>query len=329
LKFPELIFTALTVREVLDDLYEDRTLLVTDPFNYETVSSFGRTIEVKNIFHQICHDEIGDFVYDRVIAVGGCSALDAGRYLARDFLFIGIPTILSTSCISVNSSILRSEEDRYSLKTIIPDSTIIPFGTILSTERAALARYSSSGLGDLLANISASIDYETKRGNSSFESLKADAREAFRALDWFNDFFEGYNKDSLKRLALHLHNSSVEVIRRGNSDLSAGIEHDFYEVIVRQQKYSNIIQTHGFLVALGTLVTAAIYEELHGNQNLLGRLENLFRKTGIPRIRKDLEDLGIMREHIYMALEALKDRESIVTHYFRDRGYSLIDRIFC
>ncbi len=328
--YPELVIENRNLENILTDYRGENVLFVTDPFNYPLVKNFGRAINVENISHRVspfCNLDAG---YDRVVGIGGCSALDIGRYHAAGIRFTGIPTILSTSCISVNSSIIRSKEGKKTIKTVIPDKTIIPLETVLSSEEAALSRYTASGIGDLMANISASIHYEMKHGSSSYENIKENAKEAFSAMDWILNEFSGYSESSMTRIAGYLHDSSVSVMKRGNAELSAGFEHAFYETIVQNENYSSDIQTHGFLVAAGAIITTSIYEQCFGNPGLTERLKSVYSIFGIPHSYKTLRCIGIEREHILRALQDLMNREgdNFVSRYLESAGLSQVDHFF-
>jgi len=305
-QYPELVFTGKELDSILKELTDDTTLLVTDPYNYPLVKKYGRTIMVENNFHSVSYDKIKKKDFRQVIGIGGCSALDIGRACAEGLKFTGIPTVLSTSCISVNISILRSKDKTRKIKTVIPDKIIIPLGTLLNSHKKELEKWCASGFGDLFANISAVIDYEYKNKSFSPENIYTGASVALEAMDWVIDSFERYDETALRKLANYLHNSCLEVIEKGHNNLSAGCEHEFYETIIRQEKYSNRIQTHGILVIVGTLFTLEIYEIITGNKIFLSRLKEACRKVGLPVNYKEFELIGVKKEHIMKALKKLK-----------------------
>lgn len=328
MNYPELIITDKPLHDVLDEIFNGNTLLVTDPYNYSLSEKYDNTILVNNNCYLLSYEEIKNIKFDKVVAVGGCSALDVGRACAEGLKFIAIPTILSTSCISVNISILRAKDKTTKLKTVIPDKTIVSIPELLKTDKKELKKWSSSGFGDLFANISASIDFEYKNNSFSFGNISKNASEAFLALDYVINSFEDYNASVLRNLAIYLHNSSLDVIKRGNNELSAGCEHAFYETIIREEKYSNQIQTHGILVSIGTLITSAIYERTYNEKSITEKLKMAYEKLGLPVNYKDLSELGIEKEHIINTLEKLKEQYSITGDYFKYNDYSLLDELF-
>ncbi|MDQ7826486.1 MAG: iron-containing alcohol dehydrogenase [Candidatus Eremiobacteraeota bacterium] len=327
MNLPELVISEKTASGLLAEFPLQGMLLVADSHNGPLAEASGFTVKVINSHHEIHFNDVDSSRFTGVIALGGCSALDVGRYIAGGRPFFGIPTILSTSCISVNISILRSRQEERMVKTVTPEKTIIPMGTILSTPRDELERYSASGLGDLLANMSASINYGYSHGDLSYERLRENAALAFDALGWIRDSFTAYDRPALVRLATYLHDSSLEVIRRGSPELSADFEHRFYETIIRQQRYSSTIQTHGFLVMPGTLMSVFVYEKHSEPRGLTEQLKKACCKAGIPASYGEFGKYGIAREHILEALGELRDGPSLVAHSLREEGTAFVDEL--
>ncbi|KKS51564.1 MAG: hypothetical protein UV17_C0060G0006 [Candidatus Gottesmanbacteria bacterium GW2011_GWA1_42_26] len=154
---PKLTFTSSSLSTVLKRFGTNRALLVTDTFNHPLVSSFGNTVVVTTNAKRHLNDLLVEFSnkkHDVVIAVGGCMALDAGRYFAQQtqtLLFI-VPTILSTSCISVDRSVIYARGHYFSIKTTLPRSVHISIPTILKGDSLIVEKWIASGLGDLFAN---------------------------------------------------------------------------------------------------------------------------------------------------------------------------------
>ena len=324
MQYPELIFTKKELNQIIEEFFGKNTLLVADPYNSHIIEKYKNTIIVKNNFHSISYEDIKRNEFDKVLAIGGCSALDIGRAYAQGIKFIGIPTVLSTSCISVDISILRAKDKTRKVKTVVPDKIIIPLRAILTSDKTELEKWSSSGLGDLFANISAVIDFEYKNKSFSMKNIKKNASVAMEALDWVIDSFEGYNEEAIRKLALYLHNSCLEVIKAGHNNLSAGCEHEFYEKIIREQKYSNTVQTHGILVNIGTLLTTAIYGKKTDDNSLFTRIKCASEKLGLPINYKELKAIGIEKEHITGTLKELKPG-SIISDYIKDYGWSIME----
>jgi glycerol dehydrogenase-like iron-containing ADH family enzyme len=306
----------------------ERPLFVVDPYNAPTVPGGATAVVVADICHDglPARDALGAF--DQVVAVGGCSALDAGRYYAAGGDLVVVPTILSTSCISSHISVVRRHGDKRSLPTTAPKRTVVPVGTILQTPQAALVKWSASGFGDLFANLSASVCHAVATDRVQWEAYAADADEALRALDWVLINFDGYHDATIRRLATHLHNASVDVVRRGSNELSAGFEHWLYEAMLQRNPYRHDIQTHGILVALGSLLVLRVFEHLGGPWRLSERLKQACAIVGLPVTHEALAAIGIERAHVVDAVESLAPRDHFVSHFLLAEGFGVYDDLF-
>jgi glycerol dehydrogenase-like iron-containing ADH family enzyme len=332
---PELVLTDARVEEVAPGLAGGgRTLFVVDPFNAPALATDPAgpgdydTLIVDGISHDGLPDPQALGNFDRVVAVGGCSALDAGRFYAAGGELVVVPTILSTSCISSHISVVRRQGDKRSLQTTVPQQTVVPLGTILQTPPADLVKWSASGFGDLFANLSASVCHAVASDRVEWATYARDADEALQALDWVLHGFDGYNDGTIRRLATHLHRASVDVVRRGSNELSAGFEHWLYEALLRQNPYRHDVQTHGILVALGSLLVLRVFEHQGGPWQLSDRLQRACAIVGLPVTSEALLAIGIHREHVAAAVESLAYRDHFVTRYVQQHGFGVYDEVF-
>ena len=326
---PELEFTERQITSLIEELVDENTLIITDLYGYHILSQYGETALVRDCRIEDIEEIIRNHDYSKVLAVGGCTALDVGRACAVGKEVITIPTILSTSCISVDRSVIKYSEGSKLERTIAPTKTIVSIPSISETHIGDLERWSQSGFGDLFANISASIDLQYKAGNLSYEAVRENVTECFEALDWVVKQFDGYDDNCLRRLAKYSHNSSLIVIERGDTKLSAAGEHELYHRMIDQQKqYTEYRPTHGQLVALGTLLTGKIYVEQTGEQKLYDQLVSAYTKLGLPLNYEQLRNVGIEREHIVQGLRSISDTNTHLGDYFSKKDYSLLDRVF-
>jgi glycerol dehydrogenase-like iron-containing ADH family enzyme len=326
---PELVLTAERVEDVVPSLTDGgRTLFVVDPFNAPAVPPGDPTLIVDDIFHDglPAPESLGG--YDRVVAVGGCSALDAGRFYAGGGTLVVVPTILSTSCISSHISVVRRAGDKRSLATTVPQRTVVPVGTILQTPPADLVKWSASGFGDLFANLSACVCHAVATDTVHWETYAAHAGEALQALDWVLTGFDGYNDGTIRQLATYLHRASVEVVRRGSNELSAGFEHWLYEALLQRNPYRHNVQTHGILVALGSLLVLRVFERLGGPWQLSDRLKQACGIVGLPVTTAALAAIGIERAHVIDAVASLAHRGHFVSRYVEAEGFAVFDEVF-
>jgi glycerol dehydrogenase-like iron-containing ADH family enzyme len=328
-KIPKLEFTQERITSLVEKLVDDDTLIVTDLYGYPALNQIGRTALVRDCYAESVEEIKRGNEYSRVLAVGGCTALDVGRACAVGKEVVTIPTILSTSCISVDRSIIKYPEGSRLEKTVAPTRTIVSIPSIAETHIADLEKWSQSGFGDLFANISASIDLQYKEENLTYEAVRENVPECFEALEWVINQFNGYDEDCLRRLATYSHNSSLIVIEREDTKLSAAGEHMLYHKMIDQQKqYREDRPTHGQLVALGTLLAGKIFAEETGEQKLYKQLVTAYVKLGLPLSYNGLHDIGVEREHIVDGLESITGSKTHLGDHFSQGDYSLLDRVF-
>jgi NAD+ synthase len=324
-KKPKLVFTNKPLRSVIRKLLGDESIIVADSFNYSKVNDLADTILVRNNDYE----QIGKYAkhhYSKIIAIGGCSALDMGRALATDSDLIAIPTILSTDCISVDRSVLKGQDGKNRLlQTTAPSATIISFPSLLVAGPMLLGKWSSSGFGDLFANIGAALDAQFREsGNVSIEKVRTSIPEIFDALHFSAERFRGYDSNLLKRLALWCHNASLMIMKLNRR---AGGEHKLYYSMKENEGYSNQRPTHGQIVAVGTLISARIAAERSGDFLLYKELQKAYKNLGLPIDYSGLEKVRVSKEKLVRGIEAMPGI-SLITDYFLDYGTSLLDAVF-
>lgn len=328
---PKLVFSDETLTEIIKTKITENTIILGDEYNEPTIRNLGKRFEkVENSIKQKIEDIKNNNTYLDVIAVGGCTALDVGRACARiDGKLVLIPSILSTSCISVNQSVIYSNGNHESIVTPIPTEVIISFPLLLKSKHKDIYKWSHSGFGDLFANISATIGYLYKRKENVlfnkreninvFTFIQKYVPESIDALKLVIDSFEKFDKKTVKKLACYLHNSSLDVIRRGNYELSANWEHDLYYSMMKQQNYDHRNPTHGELVSIGTFLSAKIISSKLRQDTLFQMLKKAFKKLGIPTNYKELVKIGVEKEHITKGLDVLKNKDTFISYNFKEK----------
>jgi glycerol-1-phosphate dehydrogenase [NAD(P)+] len=148
---------------------------------------------------------------DLVVSVGGGSVIDVGKRLQRLFGIpnIVVPTIVSNDGLMSPISVLRGLDGK---RDSFPGAT--PLGAVIDTDliRQAPVRYLVAAAGDVLSNLSASIDWRRL-----YDAGKAEN---------FND------------LAFHLSFGSAQsLINFGQIEFDSD---EFVECIIRSQIYSGI-----------------------------------------------------------------------------------------
>src|SRR5581483_2705819 len=210
---------------LVEQEYTKDTLIICDAFNYPQLGCQFRKELADSCQKSLVWRITRSYEYNKILAIGGCTALDIGRACARGMDLICFPTVLSTTCISCDRSKIQFSNGHRLVKTQPPSKTIISMPFILQSKEEDLIRWTQSGFGDLFANISASIDVQYQKQQLDFDKVRDNVFKSFEALDWVIQHFTSYNEKCLRRLSQHLHHSSIEVIQRNNTKLSLGSEH--------------------------------------------------------------------------------------------------------
>jgi len=327
---PALVFSNKLLEPLLKKVLSRKGgVILTDPYNFTVASRYGETILVRdNDANQL--ENLRSRLPTNVIALGGCTVLDIARAAcgAGQHLTL-IPTILSTACISVNKAIIRLDGQNRAISTEVPNRVIVSIPLLMSTNSAYLNKWSQSGFADLFARFGAAIDLSYARRDFSQDSILRNVAECRDAINWVISSFTSFDRSTLRRLAILLHNASLDVI---NGDVGVGGEHSLYYIMVEQQKdYTNERPTHGQLVGIGTLLEAKLFGEWRNDFTLYNMLRTAYQKLGIPLDRTGLAAIGIELEHLMIGLVELgkrdEDRGSIL-HDHSKRAIHLLDDVF-
>jgi len=324
-------FTDNTYAELVEELVDDDTLIVTGSHGYPLLKELGQAVEVRdNSYHNVERAQ-DEYEYSKVVAFGGCTSLDMGRAIAAGKELIVIPASLSTCGIAAAKSIINYDGVDKAERTTTPTKVIVSIPSMLDTDPERLERLSRSGFGDYLANISASIDVQYRAGDLSMDAIRNNVPGNFEAMEWVVDNFDGYNEECLQHLANYTHNGAVAVIVRGNNSLSAGGEHKlYYHMMEQHDRYHGapLKPTHGEMVAAGTLVAAKVLAEETNQQALYDNLCNAYTKLGLPTDYDGLSAIGIERDHLVQGLGAITDTDPYMGAHFAQGDYAVLDRVF-
>jgi glycerol dehydrogenase-like iron-containing ADH family enzyme len=280
-------FTKKEITDVLSSIVDDKTLIVVD--------SFSEKFSIK-------HHKIGSILednFDKVIAIGGCTCLDKGKEIASGRDVIVIPTILSTSCISVNRSVC----DGVAKKTTAPIETIICVPEITRSP----SKWFQSGFADVFSNISASIDIQSKTSNFDYKSIRDNIPFCFDLLSWVEKKFNGFDEACVRKLSRAIHESSLMVIKNDDVKLSSAGEHRMYHNMMRDiPTYTKCLPTHGQLVSIGTLMSAKLFSDDTGDNRIYDKLRSVYSILGLPTTSKQLVEVGVELNHIKESMKAIE-----------------------
>lgn len=328
--FPELIITDDGLPAILRRLVSSDSLVFADQRNFFRICHLGRAVLVRNNDRAQVAGIASDLGFTLAVAVGGCAALDVARACARGRDVVIVPTILSTSCISVDRSVLSHNGRNRIEKSTMPSRVIVSVPEILGSPPEDVARWTRSGFGDLFTMYSAAIELASKSGAPSTKKVLAMIPECRAALAWVVKKFRGFDRDCIVSLAEFLHESCLVVIRRDSTDLNAAGEHRLYHRLLelRRGEYTSSRPTHGQIVAAGTLIAARIFGEETGDLKIYRDLMAAYRKIGLPTNLAGLDEIGLRKSHLVEGLGDIAGQGTYLGDHFISGDFSVIDRTF-
>jgi glycerol-1-phosphate dehydrogenase [NAD(P)+] len=209
-----------------------------------------------------------------VVGVGGGRVIDVAKVVAlrsgRDV--VSVPTSIASDGIC---SPIASLKDRAGSRQSVPAR--MPAGIVLDTDVVASAPFETrtAGLGDLLSNLVASLDWRLagERDAEAYDPYSAlIAESAARPALALEDLCR---IDALDLLAKGLILSGLAMATAGTSRPCSGAEHLISHSL--DHLLGAQAQLHGRQVALGALVAATA----HGS-DLAGQFRAVFGRCGLP-----------------------------------------------
>ena len=333
---PELVLSHQTVDDLVKSRITPDTLFITDEYNYPQLKALGARVEkVADTTPEAILKILNLPDYPRmhyIVGVGGCAALDSAKAAAVGKECSVIPTVLSTNCITKNRSVIHDGENAFSYQTATPSQVVVSLEDLSHQPESIKERWSGSGFGDYFAKIAAVLDQEAEAGRPGTEAaLRKSDPELMNGLDWVNDNFKGYDKESLGQLASLAHDAGLKVVHAGRNDKSVGGEHKFYYAAVGLYPHLRSLPTHGQLVAIGTLITTRVMAEKSGDFTLHNKVEKAFQKLGLPTTQPGLDRLGVTREVTESCLARIGQPDhpwSVLGQTFKNGDFGLLDRLF-
>ncbi len=226
------------------------------------------------------------------VAVGGGRVIDTVKLAAArtGVDFVSVPTTISNDGISSPvASLVGKNGARASHAARMPAGIVMDVAAIVS----APARSLRAGVGDLVSNLTACMDWRLadQAGEDRYDAFAAMiAESAARPALELEDVSSAQSQTVLAHGLLL---SGLAMAAAGTSRPCSGAEHLISHAL--DARLTTAAGLHGEQVALGTLVAAAAHRS-----PLLDALQQLFYRIGLPTCP---EDLGLTRHQLAAAME--------------------------
>ncbi len=200
--------------------------------------------------------------FDLCVGIGGGKILDIAKYASfkQRVKFVSFPTQLSHDGIASPVAVIKKGKHwSESRKAVNPFAVLVDLKIVVNSPSESLL----SGIGDLTANIFASMDAEKyKKINKKDYNALATSIARSAALLVFPYFstisIKNISNKDLKQLAWGLILSGISMSIAGNSMPASGAEHKISHSI--DYLFPSTVP-HGFKVSLGSVISAFLHKK--------------------------------------------------------------------
>jgi glycerol-1-phosphate dehydrogenase [NAD(P)+] len=230
----------------------------------------------------------------RIVGIGGGSALDMAKYVAwkRNQPCYLVPSITSVDAFVTKSVAVREQGNVRYIGFVIPEKVYVDYDLI----RQGPARLNRAGAGDILCAHTALWDWalaHNERDEAYDERIAAQIRRWLQGLEEAATDIRKVTNKGIRFIVEAFAEINKLCRRFGSSRPQEASEHIFAYNVEHITRRHFI---HGELVALGTLVMAALQE------NDPDWVERLLKRIGILY---QPADLGLSRQEFEEALRTL------------------------
>ncbi len=271
-----------------------------------------------------------------VFGVGGGTVMDMAKLVAFQLHIpcVTIPTSLANDGIASPFAVIRPPQGRGSVtvKANTPLGVLIDLARIKprpGDRRGFFVRMMQSGIGDAVSNLTSTMDWRlaTYMGKDRLDYMALlQARSAGEVVLYRVNRGAALDDDDLvMTLAAALVSSGEAMARVGSSRPASGFEHKLYHA------FQNLLchpsgASHGILVAIGSLLSAAVHERWYK------RMRRCFQRVGLPVDAHGLAGFGIrpahLEEAIQVAVQVKPERYTILEHVGSQRMIHAFRSVF-
>lgn len=246
-----------------------------------------------------------------VVALGGGSAIDIGKYISyiMNKKFIAIPSMLSTNVYSTNKIALIVNKNKTTLSAKMPDEIIIDCDFLEKS-----SKYNLYGLVDVFSIYTALYDWKIADNDNKEKIDKKVFNRANALLEetllFVKNKLPSEIEKNIEQIYKIVGNAGLITNIYGTGRPESGSEH-----ILAKEIEKHIKIHHGISVSISIVIMSLIQKQPSKE------IYDTLLKIGVLN---DLERKGITREFLFKILKNLKpriDRYSIVDIYSKDAKF--------
>ncbi len=247
--------------------------------------------------------------FDLIVGIGGGKVIDTAKYAGfiNEIPCISIPTAISNDGICSPIAVLKEKENKYkSFGAEIPIALLVPMHLIEQNQKASYDSI-TSGIGDLISNISAVEDWELAK-NDAFEEVDDYAcmiskTSALTILNGIKNAMlskktkEEFINENLRSIVESLALSGIAMEIAGTSRPASGAEHLISHSI---DELFGGVKPHGIQVAFSTMITSFLRAELGiSTHTTFEEIKEALHFLGLPTT---LSELGLPKGKLIEAI---------------------------
>jgi glycerol dehydrogenase-like iron-containing ADH family enzyme len=244
-------------------------------------------------------------------AVGGGTVIDVVKFAAKklNLPWVSVPTNLANDAIASPYAVIDCDDPErdyplgnHTFDAFVPVGVVVGLGTVLPHGEDDRTRYRSmlrSGVGEILSNLTATMDWElaARRGRDeldhvAFFTARSVAKDVLLDLQHGPDLED---PEFLGGVAAALLTSGAAMGRARSSKPASGFEHKLYHALVNRLRLP-VRSSHGEIVGIASLISA----RMHGRYE--EELRSACRAVGLPVTAPELEELGLTRDAFRQAI---------------------------
>ena len=250
--------------------------------------------------------------YDKIISIGGGTAIDIGKYLSYKFnkSLIVIPTMLSTNAYATNKVALIIDNKVQSIDATLPTEIYFDVNLLKNS-----SKYNLYGFVDVFSISTALKDWEIANIYNN-EEIEEEYYRTEKFLKEILEYIKEHKINNIKNDIEYIYDkigkSGLITNRYGSGKPESGSEHIFAKSLEKEIKIP-----HAISVANGILLMT-IAQSIVLKQELNLEVYDILKKLKIYDLNKKYDISYELIKRVFFNLKPRDDRFSVVNLIYKD-----------